>query len=50
MNIFDKSKTSLTCWCEDCDEVYDSKILANIHASENNHHIKITEFLITSRR
>jgi len=28
MNIFDKSKISRTCWCEDCDEVYDSKIFS----------------------
>ena len=49
MNAFDKSRLKYTCWCEDCDLVFDSIFLARQHATDKEHRIKVTEFLITGR-
>ena len=49
MNAFDRSRLRWTCWCEGCDLVFDSKFLANQHATEKKHKINVTEFLVTGR-
>jgi hypothetical protein len=51
MNAFDKHHKRITAWCEECDAVFDSKWMADAHKAESGHHnIRITEFLITTRR
>ena len=49
MNAFDKQNRACTAWCEDCDKVFDFKPVAEMHASEQKHRVKITEFWVTRR-
>lgn len=49
MNAFDRCRLRFTCWCEDCDMVFDSIQSARIHSGESNHRIKVTEFLVTGK-
>jgi hypothetical protein len=49
MNAFDRSRLKSTCWCEDCNLVFDLVLLARQHATEKNHKIKVTEFLVTGK-
>jgi hypothetical protein len=50
MNAFDKNRKGITAWCEDCDSVFDSKLMADMHKEKSGHHnIRITEFLIIGR-
>jgi hypothetical protein len=50
MNAFDKHRKAVTAWCENCDCVFDTKWDAEKHQKEENHTVKVSEFLITSRR
>ena len=50
MNAFDKHTRNFTCWCEDCDEVFDNFWVADFHRNQKGHNVKVTEFWITSRR
>lgn len=49
MNAFDRHRKNFTAWCEDCDQVFDNKWLAEAHKEQQGHQLKITEFWITSR-
>jgi hypothetical protein len=49
MNAFDKHRKSVTAWCEDCEDVFDSKWMADLHKEEKGHNVRITEFLIIGR-
>jgi hypothetical protein len=50
MNAFDKHHKNVTAWCEDCESVFDTSWAADLHVSEKNHRVKVTEFWITSRK
>jgi hypothetical protein len=50
MNAFDKSRKSVTAWCEDCNLVFDTRWRANEHQEEKSHRVKVMEFWITGTR
>ncbi len=50
MNAFDKSRFSITAWCENCDRVFDSKWEVEAHKQETGHSVHVTEFIVTGKR
>jgi hypothetical protein len=50
MNAFDKHHKNVTAWCEDCEDVFDTRWAADLHQSEKSHRVNVTEFWITSRK
>ncbi|UVS70581.1 hypothetical protein [Nitrososphaera viennensis] len=50
MNAFDKSRMSITAWCEDCECVFDNRLEVEAHRQEKGHRVKVTEFWVTGRR
>jgi hypothetical protein len=50
MNAFDKHRKNITAWCEDCGEVFDVQLMANLHRDQTGHKVNVTEFWVTGRR
>lgn len=50
MNALDKNRKGVTAWCEECGEVFDLELLANLHRDKTKHKIRVTEFWVTGRR
>lgn len=50
MNAFDRSRMSITAWCEDCECVFDSRREVETHRQDKGHRVKVTEFWVTGKR
>jgi hypothetical protein len=50
LNAFDKSRISITAWCEDCECVFDNNWEVEAHRQDKGHRVRVTEFWVTGRR